>query len=276
MVVSSNADPARFLSASDRVEQVIKSEPDTWVARFERDGQHLVHKRYLYPLRRALFTFGLASRARRELVALTGLAAAGLPCTPAVAGGEVRRCGLVRESWIDTQVVDGALTLQQWAAGTRNREETSGPEERLQLTAAAGELLRRTHEAGFQWLTAAMRNVLVRREPEGFQLFICDVPYCSRRRRSLVGTPRADLDLWEMVASSGSCHSFDREERLNILRAYWQGDERAAEQALGRLERFRHRWYRLRMEAVRFYSIHIDRGIQPEVAHLWNTEAQST
>ena len=157
-----------------------------------------------------------------ELRVLTAARAAGVP-VPEALGIVSRSRGLgMRRGWLLVREMPGAVDLMAFL-------ESSPPAaRRREVLAAAGVVLRRLHDAGFEHPDLHLKNVLL--APEG-ALYVLDLdrvrrlPSLSRERR-LAGLFRFDRYA-EKQAARG--RPVSRADRLRVLRAYagedWPGRE---------------------------------------------------
>ena len=147
----------------------------------------------------------------------------------ALAWDEERKFGCVRSSALVTRFVAGAPSLKQVLA----TPQPAG--RRRELTAAFGALVGRLHDAGFLGARITPRNILVVDDAGATRLVLLDLPAAIAFRASLVGTGRADLDLWDAALSPGRRRQLSRCERLRVLRGYHQGDRVVARATWRRL-----------------------------------------
>lgn len=177
---------------------------------------------------------GRRSRAQREFDNLRATAAAGLPCTEALAWTEVRRHGCVDESTLLTRYLAPSRPLKAVLA---ELPRDGAPATRRRLAAATGRLVARMHRAGILWCSAMPRNVLVLGDVTEAKLAICDVPAAVRVGHSLHGGRLADVDLFDAVFSPSRCRDWSTTERMRWLRAYHDGDRAAVRRSWRRLHR---------------------------------------
>lgn len=220
------------LAASGRT--TLKAERDTTVEVLGVGADAVVQKTYRNRGRRWLQSFGRRSRARREFDNLRLVAAAGVPCTAALAWSERRRRGCVDESTLVTSLVADSRPLKQVLADLPPAQHFAT---RRRLIAAMAGMVALLHRRGFLWGTAMPRNVLVVGSPALAQLAVCDVPAGIPIGRVLHGGPLALFDLFDGAFSPSRRRDFSAAERLRWLCAYAAGDRQAARRLWRALDR---------------------------------------
>jgi len=213
---------------------VLKSERSTTIELLGLGDEAVVQKTYHNRGRRWLQSFGRRSRARREFDNLRLVAAAGAPCTEAVAFGERRHLGCVDESTLVTRYLADSRPLKQVLAALPAARHFA---ERRALIAAMARLVATLHRAGFLWGTAMPRNVLVGGEPAAARIAVCDVPAGIPIGGSLHGTGLSLFDLFDGAFSPSRRADFSAAERLRWLCAYAGGDRAVARRLWRTLDR---------------------------------------
>jgi hypothetical protein len=222
----------------DSQTQILKSEPLTRVARVSEEGRQLVQKTYTYPAQWRWRTFLQPSRGAREAWGLRAAAAAGVPCLQVVRVGEQRRFGFVLSSSITTVFEADTTPFRDYLREPPDTPYPGGwPRLRRDLGIAMAGLVHDLHQAGILWLTITPRNVLVKGPPEDVQLLVSDTPKALCLPRSVLGTPTADVDLYDMCFAPMRRVLFTRSDRLRMLIRYCDGDRAKARRLWRRLSR---------------------------------------
>ena len=212
----------------------LKTEPAATIELLGTGADLVVRKTYHNHGVRWWQSFGRRSRAQREFDNLRATAAAGVPCTEALAWNEHRRLGCVDDSTLLTRYLAPSRSLK--AALTELPRDGRSPVRR-RLAAATGRLVARLHRAGILWCSAMPRNVLVLGDAAAAEMAVCDVPAAVRVGRSLHGGRLADVDLFDAVFSPSRRRDWSATERLRWLVAYHDGDGAAVRRSWRRLPR---------------------------------------
>ncbi len=212
----------------------LKAERETTIELLGIGADAVVQKAYHNRGQRWLQSFGRRSRARREFDNLQAVAAAGAPCTVAVAWSERRRFGCVDESTLVTRWLGDSRSLKQVLASLPPAQHFAV---RRALIAAMARLVATLHRRGFLWGTAMPRNVLVVGDPAAASLAVCDVPAGIQMGRPLHGQRLALFDLFDGAFSPSRRRDFSAPERLRWLRAYTDGDRNMARRLWRALDR---------------------------------------
>jgi tRNA A-37 threonylcarbamoyl transferase component Bud32 len=177
-------------------------------------GHRVVRKTYRIPRHVRWRTLGVRSKARREFENLRRLRRAGIPTIRPLDWSESRIRGCVTDCALETELID-AESLESWLLGSHD------PAIRRRVTEKYGRLLRRLHDLGFFCLSFYPRNVLL---DANFDLHVFDQPRLLAFSRSLVGTERALVDLYDAAFTQGRRRSLSSEERHRLVRSYCAGD----------------------------------------------------
>ncbi|MFQ5504553.1 MAG: lipopolysaccharide kinase InaA family protein [Planctomycetota bacterium] len=185
-------------------------------------------------------TFLRRARAGREFRNLSFTRDAGIPCVEPRDWGETRRLGCVPSSWLETGYVEDAIALSRVirAMDPMDHEALSL---RRRLAKEFGTLIRSLHQAGIVWGTLTTRNLLLVQQSERPRLLACDMPRAMRFGRSVLGTRRALVDLFNACFSPTRCREFSRSDRCAMLLCYC-GGSRAELRRLWRALHGRSRW----------------------------------
>ena len=149
------------------------------------------------------------SRQRREAESAWTLQTLDVPTVEVVAAGERRRFGCVSAAFVATCEIRGAGPVSERATTSRR--------ERNALIDALARVVRRMHDGGFVDHDLYLRNVLVRRTPEGaHEVFIIDSPRGRLRRfGQRRGTVR-DLACLDRGARTRA----SRSDRVRFMKTY--------------------------------------------------------
>jgi len=165
-----------------------------------------------------------------ELRALSEARAAGVP-VPEALGIVSRSRGLgLRRGWLLVREVPGAVDLLAFLGSAPH------PAHRHDVLAAAGRVVRRLHDAGFEHPDLHLKNLLL---APGGDVLVLDLDRVRRlpslcRERRLAGLFRFDR-FAEKQAARG--FPVSRADRLRFLRAYAGGDWPGREEVRGLAER---------------------------------------
>ena len=192
----------------------------------------IVRKTYLTKPHLRWRTFGCRAKAEREYRNIGRLRDLGIEAVEPIGYRVTRTNGCVRESTLDTVFV--ASRSLKFAL-----QEGMGDARRRRLLSAAGELLREFHLAGFVSTSFYPRNLLI--DDGDDALLVCDQPGLLHYGESIVGTRRADVDLFDLAFTSGRRLELSSTDRLRIVRAYTHGDPKLSRGIWRRIESKR-RW----------------------------------
>jgi len=151
--------------------RVVKHGPHRTVYRASLPSGAFYFKHFRVPGIKAMLLAPLRpSKAQREWQAAREIARLGLPTFEPVAWGHVRRGGIVRDSFLVSREIDGALPLDELIVDRFRNEQTVTSREaprqesdlRQQLALSLGKLTARLHAAGVEHADFHAANVLVR------------------------------------------------------------------------------------------------------------------
>jgi hypothetical protein len=220
----------------DQEIEVLKSEPWTRVTKIPDDGRVVVEKTYFYPPYLSWRTILQPSRAEREACGLRAAEAAGVPCLRVVRVGGKRRLGCVLSSSITTLFEADTTPLRDYLL---HPPATSYPggwvRLRRQLGIAMAGLVHDLHQAGILWLTVTPRNFLVKGPPEDIHLLVSDMPKAICLPESMLRTPAAGVDLYDLCFAPQRRLLFTSRDRLAMLIRYCDGDRPSARKLWRRL-----------------------------------------
>ena len=186
--------------------------PELFVKRYNYQG-------FLYALKDVL----RSSRSQRAWIAANGLVARGIPTATPVAYLERRRLGVLLESYLITEEVEGE-GLREFAR--RSRASGASLDEKRQVTREVAALVRRMHEKGVSHRDLKGRNILIRQESPGrFRPFLLDLDGVQFGR---AGWQRRARDLARLSWDFRDHPAVTRSDRLRFLLAYLVPKDRPA------------------------------------------------
>ena len=191
---------------------VIKDEPGTLLFRAPCAADDAWWKLYRNPPQRRFLAAFARSRAKREAIALTALAGAGIPAAHPLGWDEHRQGGCLHASLLVTRNEPG-----QDLRSLLRQPGTS--EQRHTLLQAAGAAARQLHDAGFGHFRMQLRNLLAHGDPP--QCAWLDAPYLLQWPNS-APRPVRSLDLVDLAGQDSQLTS---EEAATLLAAYAQEDQ---------------------------------------------------
>lgn len=243
--------------ASDALEPpytalVLKEDPTSRVERIATRAGPVLRKTYRPRPFLLWRTFLARSKGAREHRNLALLCAAGIDCVRPVGCGETRVLGLVTQSWVATEYLEGARDLKALFATLRPIDATRAPLRRT-LLQRYGELLRALHRAGFCSNTLQPRNVLSTGPDPTARLVICDQPALIAFPRSVHASWIGNIDLFDVAYSPQRQRDFAAAERYRLTLAYCAGDRAEARRLWRKLSarsEWRHRAIKAGVSAV--------------------------
>ncbi len=219
--------PAPFELREPFALRVLQEDPDSRVEQIDSPDGRVVRKWYRTPRWLRWRSFGVRSRGGREFANLARIRAAGVPCVRPIAWGEHRRWGCVAVSYLVTEYLGEAPSLERalgaLAVGGDTRSKC-----RRRLLQCYGSIVGALHRGGMASTTLQPRNVLVEGEVANGALRLCDQPVLLACRGSIVGGRLAQVDVYDMAFSARRRSSCTRAERMRLLLAYADGDRRLA------------------------------------------------
>lgn len=206
------------------------------VAELRLPQGHYFLKVYAYTGLWRLRTLFVPSRALREYRNLLRLGELGFEVPQAVAGGQARTLGFVRDSFVMTRAVENPASMWTYVyEAAKAPFPLPGRAERLRLIDDFARKLRRAHDERFFIHTLRSKNVLLTRDGDRYAVTVIDVPFAGIWRWRLfprAGRVRdlASLMKWARVLLT-------RTERMRFARAYG-ADHRLLRDAQSYQERF--------------------------------------
>jgi tRNA A-37 threonylcarbamoyl transferase component Bud32 len=179
--------------------------------------------------RRGLDQIQAAERLRRAGVA-----------TPAILAVGVKAAGpLVLSQVIVAEEVVGALSL---LASARN-----GTRAQRELLRAAGEAVRRMHDAGFRHADLNVGNILMVEATEGPRIHVVDLEKGVFRERLHVAERAGNIArlLRSYLKWLDDHEPLSARQELRFLRAYCRADRALLRDLQGRVQRHRRTWFRI-------------------------------
>lgn len=181
------------------------------------EGESLYFKRYVYTPRHLLEFWLRPSKAVVEAFGFVRLRALGIPTLEVLALGEVRWAGMLRAACVVTRGISDTSTLADFA---RERWYFMSPAERRrvyrQIAGRLVEQLRRAHGAKFFHHDLKWRNILIRRDEDGYTPVWIDCPRAHSARLRCRRAAVVDLSgLARLAISYLSLY-----DRYRFLRAY--------------------------------------------------------
>jgi tRNA A-37 threonylcarbamoyl transferase component Bud32 len=175
------------------------------------DGRTLILKRHNKAGRQAgLRGLGRASRSLAAFRKGHALLARGIVTARPAAAADLRQAGVLRETVLLTEAVDGER-LSDWLRGN------PAPAERRRMTRLLALMLRRMHDAGFSHRDLKAPNILVPRVPGGLPVL---VDLDGLRQSLHVTDTRRAQNLMRLSVSLDEWGLARRTDRLRFLRAY--------------------------------------------------------
>ncbi|HLJ12545.1 MAG TPA: lipopolysaccharide kinase InaA family protein [Planctomycetaceae bacterium] len=209
--------------------EVVKHGPHRTVCRLSLPGGNFYIKHFRIAGARAfLQNLVRPSKAELEWRAARQIARLGLPTFDVAAVGMARRGGVVRDSFLISREIPGAVPLDQFVASELAvaREASGGRASigresalRQRLAASLGNLAARVHRAGVEQVDFHAANILVRLDQDGTPLLWLIDLHKVHFHRSLTSRRRLkNLSLLHQFFAGRST----RTDRLRFHRAYWR------------------------------------------------------
>ena len=202
----------RALFAEPSAERLIKRGSYKTIARFELGAIPCIVKTYKNKgLLGMLKSAAVASRGRQEFTAAAFIHGQGIATAAPLMLAEKKTLGMVRESAVALECIDGAQELREFFFYDRSIL----PCERWRVADQFGRLTAAIFKKGIYQYDFALNNFLIRREADGFGLYFID--FERVRLRSLISREQK-LDALARLGRVGA--EISLKDRLRFLRGY--------------------------------------------------------
>ena len=202
----------RSLFAEPPAERLIKRGSYKTIARSELGAIPCIVKTYKNKgLLGMLKSAALPSRGRQEFTAAAFIHGQGISTAAPLMLAEKKTLGMVRESAVALEFINGAQELREFFFYDRSIP----PGERWRLAGQFGRLTAAIFQKGIYQYDFALNNFLIRREADGFGLYFID--FERVRLRSLISREQK-LDALARLGRVGA--EISLKDRLRFLRGY--------------------------------------------------------